>query len=151
MCVCVGGVCGPPAYLHRPTCLILEGSWLFLDGRLYRPIRPVTRSHYFFNRFFCFLILLVSNDFCFVYILLIRIFHFWLFSLHSRVLFLVSLLSSVCVCVWRWGVGRSVMDINFSEHAEIYGFLKLPIFIYSMWLSICVYNPDSSPKHFPKV
>ena len=32
--------------------VIIYGTWLFLDGRLYRPVRPVLRSHYFLMMFF---------------------------------------------------------------------------------------------------
>ena len=42
------------ALLQKKGRLILDGTWLFLNGRLYRPTRPVTRSHYFFVVFFAF-------------------------------------------------------------------------------------------------
>ena len=36
-----------------PDCgPILDGTWLFLDERFYRPARPVPRVHYFFIVFF---------------------------------------------------------------------------------------------------
>ena len=51
MCVsvCVGGV---SVGRRGGLPLILDGSWLFLDDRLYRPARPIPRVLYFFIVFF---------------------------------------------------------------------------------------------------
>ena len=81
---------------------VIDETWLFLDGRLHSPTRPVPRSQYFFIVFFFFLILLVSNDFCFVYVLLMG--NFLTFDCFPCILeccFSFSLLSIVwaCVCV----------------------------------------------------
>ena len=78
----------------------IDGSWLFIDDRwkLPRPIPP--RVAYFFIVYF-----LLSNFTGEQWFLLLFTFfwweisHFGPFSLHSRVLVFVSLLSRVCVCV----------------------------------------------------
>ena len=56
---------------------ILDGTWLFLDEWLYCPSWPVPAKPLLFYRVFFFLIWLVSNDFCFVYVLVMGNISLW--------------------------------------------------------------------------
>ena len=73
------------------------GRGFFLDDRFYRPIP--TRPSESITFLSCFLLYNLSGVSRFLFTFLWwEIFKIWLFSLHSRMLFLFSLLSSVCVC-----------------------------------------------------
>ena len=67
--------------------LILDGTWLFLYGRLYRPTRLVPRVHYFFMDFLLYHLSGVSRFLLLFTFLWSGILKICLYSLHSRVQF----------------------------------------------------------------
>ena len=88
--------------LEQVLSLLVGPGWILYDRWRLPSLIPPTLC-IFFYLVFCFVILLVSNDFFFVDFLTSEIFDFWTRFLHFGVLVFLVSLSSVCVCV---GGGR---------------------------------------------